>query len=135
MRCWRGDGLGLQKLAQLWHPGVGPVDRDASRGLAALREARHPRAARGSTDKAAALEKLAAETAVALSDVAYVGNDINDAGCLALAGIPIVVMDAHPDVLASARYRTERPGGFGAVREVCDWIAASLSSPVEGKAE
>ena len=34
--------------------------------------------------------------------------------------LPIVVQDAHPDVLAHALYRTTVPGGYGAVREVCD---------------
>jgi 3-deoxy-D-manno-octulosonate 8-phosphate phosphatase (KDO 8-P phosphatase) len=134
VRCFRSDGLGLQKLRQLsipaWvlstetHPVVSK--RCAKLGIPVRQ---------GLANKAAELEKLAAETGVALRDLAYVGNDINDLGCLALAGIPIVVMDAHPDVLSSARYRTERAGGFGAVREVCDWIAASLSSPVEGNAE
>ena len=34
----------------------------------------------------------------------------------------ICVADAYPVALAVARYTTERPGGRGAVREVCDLI-------------
>jgi 3-deoxy-D-manno-octulosonate 8-phosphate phosphatase (KDO 8-P phosphatase) len=131
VRCWRSDGLGLEKLRQLaiptWvlsteaHPTV-------AKRCAKLRvPCRH-----GLSDKAAELVKLAGETGIDPRDMVYVGNDINDAGCLRLVGTPIVVQDAHPDVLPAARYRTRRPGGFGAVREVCDWISASVISAREG---
>ena len=57
--------------------------------------------------------------------VAYVGNDINDLECLNAVGLPIVVQDAHADVQASWRLRTTKPGGRGAVREVCDLVVSS----------
>jgi len=34
----------------------------------------------------------------------------------------IAVADAHADALAAADLVTSRPGGLGAVREVCDWL-------------
>ena len=125
VRCWRGDGLGLQRLRDLAIPAwvlsteTNPVvaHRCAKLGLP-FRQ--------GLTAKHETLVKVAADAGVAMDDVAYIGNDINDADCLRLAGIPIVVFDAHPDVLGLARYRTRTPGGFGAVREVCDWIHASV---------
>jgi 3-deoxy-D-manno-octulosonate 8-phosphate phosphatase KdsC-like HAD superfamily phosphatase len=40
--------------------------------------------------------------------------------CLTHVGLPIVVQDAHPDVVPYASYQTRIPGGYGAVREVCD---------------
>jgi N-acylneuraminate cytidylyltransferase len=55
-------------------------------------------------------------------DVAYVGNDLNDLECMGHVGLPIAVSDAYPQVLRVARLVTTRPGGHGAVREVCDWI-------------
>jgi YrbI family 3-deoxy-D-manno-octulosonate 8-phosphate phosphatase len=55
-----------------------------------------------------------------LDQVAFVGNDINDQTCLNHVGLPIVVKDAHPDVVSMALYQTNHPGGRGAVREVCD---------------
>jgi 3-deoxy-D-manno-octulosonate 8-phosphate phosphatase KdsC-like HAD superfamily phosphatase len=42
--------------------------------------------------------------------------------------LPIVVADAHPDVLHAAVYQTRRPGGHGAVREVCDLVVSSLET-------
>jgi 3-deoxy-D-manno-octulosonate 8-phosphate phosphatase (KDO 8-P phosphatase) len=38
------------------------------------------------------------------------------------AGLAAAVSDATPDTLAAAHYVTRLPGGFGAVREVCELI-------------
>ena len=126
VRSWRGDGLGLEKLRRAgipaWvlsseiHPVVGR--RCEKLGIPCRQ---------GVADKQAGLEALASELDVLLGDVAYVGNDVNDAGCLGAVGVPIVVQDAHPDVLPLARYRTRTPGGFGAVREICEWLSASVA--------
>ena len=126
VRSWRGDGLGLGKLREAgipaWvlstetHPVVGR--RCQKLGIPCRQ---------GLTDKQAALEALASEIGVSLRDVAYVGNDVNDAGCLRVVGVPIVVQDAHPDVLPLARYRTRTAGGFGAVREICEWLSANVA--------
>ena len=127
VRSWRGDGLGLEKLRQAGIPAW------------VLSTETHPVVARrcqklgipfrqGLADKQAALEALASEIGVSLGDVVYVGNDVNDAGCLGVVGLPIVVQDAHPDVLPLAHYRTRTAGGFGAVREICDWLSASVAN-------
>jgi YrbI family 3-deoxy-D-manno-octulosonate 8-phosphate phosphatase len=54
--------------------------------------------------------------------VAFVGNDVNDLDCLGWVGAPLAVQDAVPKVRAVACWITERPGGYGAVREICDLI-------------
>jgi 3-deoxy-D-manno-octulosonate 8-phosphate phosphatase (KDO 8-P phosphatase) len=76
----------------------------------------------GVGDKLALLGKLAKSRAVALEHCACVGDDTPDAPILAAAGLGIAVADAHPDALAAADIVTTRPGGHGAVREVCDWL-------------
>ncbi len=58
------------------------------------------------------------------TQASFLGNDINDLACLAAVGLPMVVADAHPDVVENALYRTRQRGGHGAVREVCDLIGA-----------
>jgi len=125
VRCWRGDGLGLERLRELAIPTwvlsteTNPVvERRCAKLGVPCRQ--------GLPVKHEALLKVAGDEGVALENVAYVGNDINDAECLRLVGVPIVVFDAHPDVLGLARYRTRTRGGFGAVREVCDWVGASV---------
>lgn len=123
VRCWRSDGLGLQKLKALglpcWVLSTEVVPIVARRCEKLGLPVRH-----GLSDKRRALHELAEELQIPLEAVAYVGNDINDLGCLELAGIPMAVQDAYPDAKALARYQTTRPGGYGAVREICDWIAA-----------
>ncbi|TMR94543.1 N-acetylneuraminate synthase family protein [Nonomuraea basaltis] len=68
--------------------------------------------------------------------VAYVGNDVNDLGPMGEVGWPIATPDAHPRVRAAARVVLTRPGGSGAVRELCDRVvAARPEAPVaEAKA-
>ena len=124
VRCWRSDGLGLARLKLAGVESIiistetNPVVGARSRKLAM-------RCLQGCEDKRAALDALAAELGIALEDVAYVGNDINDAACLEAVGLPIVVGESHPDVLPLAKYRTATLGGRGAVREVCDLIVAA----------
>ena len=124
VRCWRSDGLGLTRLTQsgvetaIVSTETNPVVAVRSRKLAM-------RCIHGCADKLAAVRDLARELSVTLDQVAFVGNDINDVSCLEAVGLPIVVQDAHADVLDRAAYRTRAPGGRGAVREVCDLIVAS----------
>ncbi|ROO90050.1 N-acylneuraminate cytidylyltransferase [Actinocorallia herbida] len=82
----------------------------------------------GVADKAAVLEKWLRDAGWDPARVAYVGNDVNDLGCLALVGWPVAVPGAHPDVLAAARLVLTRPGGGGAVREVCDLVRTHKTS-------
>ena len=55
-------------------------------------------------------------------DVAYVGNDVNDADCLRAVGVPVVPADAWPEVRGLAAWVLSRPGGAGCVREFCDGV-------------
>ena len=80
----------------------------------------------GLADKLAALKQFAEERQLALSSVVYVGNDLNDAQCLAAVGCGIVVADAHPSVKDHAAIVLTHRGGEGAVREVCDLILEKL---------
>ena len=73
-------------------------------------------------DKLAALNKLAKSQSVPLEHCACVGDDTPDAPMLHAAGLAIAVADAHPDARAVADLLTTHRGGYGAVREVCDWL-------------
>ena len=54
--------------------------------------------------------------------VAYVGDDVVDLPILIRVGFAATVADAVDDVKAHVDYITNRPGGRGAVREICDLI-------------
>jgi YrbI family 3-deoxy-D-manno-octulosonate 8-phosphate phosphatase len=122
VQCSRFDGLGLRRLER---SGVETlVLSTETNSVVGARCAKLKIACQqGCPDKGKALEEIVTGRGLHYANVAYVGNDVNDLECLQRVGLPIVVHDAHPDVLAFARYRTQRPGGHGAVREVCDLIA------------
>jgi YrbI family 3-deoxy-D-manno-octulosonate 8-phosphate phosphatase len=79
-------------------------------------------------DKRTALEQIIQKLGISLNQVAFVGNDINDLPCLTCVGLPIIVQDAHRDVISCAKYRTKSRGGHGAVREICDLFDRVISS-------
>lgn len=127
VQCYRGDGIGLQKLRRLGIETV-IISTESNPVVSARARKLKIRCVQDCRDKRAALESIAGESGISLAEVAFVGNDINDLPCLSCVGMPIVVHDAHPDVIAHAVYRTSRPGGYGAVREVCDLFEQSLSA-------
>jgi YrbI family 3-deoxy-D-manno-octulosonate 8-phosphate phosphatase len=128
VRCWRSDGLGLTRLKDAGiHAAI--VSTETNPVVTRRSEKLRTRCVQACDDKAAAVRTLADEHGVTLAEVAFVGNDINDLACLRLVGLPIVVQDAHADVLDSAAYRTTALGGRGAVREVCDAIVAARQRP------
>ena len=119
VRCWRGDGLGLRKLERLGIPAI--VISTETNAVVQKRAAKlRIECQNGVEDKYAALTAVTARFGVSMEQVAFVGNDINDAVCLGEVGLPIGVADSHPDIDSCIRYRTRARGGQGAVREVCD---------------
>jgi len=84
-------------------------------------------------DKLQTLRELAARLRVDMSEVAHMGDDINDLPLMEAVGCPIAVADAMPEVIECARIVTEKEGGRGAVREICDIIRRMrLASPDNG---
>ncbi len=79
----------------------------------------------GIADKAAALRGLLDERGVDPARVVYLGNDVNDLPCFPLVGCAVVVADAHPAAKAQADLVLSKPGGQGAVRELCDLLLAN----------
>jgi len=126
VRCFRSDGLGLQKLEQLGIETV-IISTEANPVVSARAHKLKIRCVQDCRDKRAALESIAKESGISLAEVAFVGNDINDLPCLTCVALPIVVQDAHQDVVPTALYQTKNPGGHGAVREVCDLFERVLA--------
>ena len=119
VRCARADGLGLSKLKRLGIHSV-IISTETNPVVSARARKLNIRCVQSVDDKRAALESILREHNLTLEQAAFVGNDINDLPCLTAVALPIVVQDAHPDVLPYARYQTKTRGGYGAVREVCD---------------
>ena len=82
----------------------------------------------GVSDKLATLEELAARSGVAIDAMAYVGDDLADLAVFGHVGVFVGVPNAHPAVIRQADYVTSNPGGFGAVREICDLVITAQST-------
>ena len=76
----------------------------------------------GNSDKVAAFEALAAELGISDTEAVYVGDDLPDLPLLSRVGFSVAVSNAHAEVKAASDYTTDKAGGFGAVREVCDLV-------------
>ena len=98
VRCFRGDGLGLQKLKKLGIETV-IISTEANPVVSARARKLKIRCIQNCQDKRAVLEDIAREQGISLAEVSFVGNDINDLSCLKCVALPIVVQDAHRDVV------------------------------------
>ena len=118
------DGYGIKLLQEL---GVaiavlsgGDVrsgrDRCASLGI--------ERAYFGVVDKVAAFRDVAGSLGVTAAEAAFIGDELVDVPLLSQVGFSATVPDAVDEVKAVVHYVTKRPGGDGAVRELCDLIRA-----------
>ena len=84
----------------------------------------------GCKDKAAAVRDFAARHDLALAEVCFIGDDVNDAGALEICGLAVAPASAQEVATARASLVTVRPGGGGAVREVIDaLLAGGLPAP------
>ncbi|HCU37269.1 MAG TPA: HAD family hydrolase [Armatimonadetes bacterium] len=78
----------------------------------------------GVSDKLDALRTAVSRAGCELADVVYLGDDLNDLTVGQAAGSFVAPADAVAEVLAAADVITTRPGGHGAVRQVCEAIIA-----------
>jgi len=76
----------------------------------------------GIVDKVETYRQLAKQLGVSPEETAYVGDELVDLPMIRMVSFGATVPDAVEEVRAGAAYVTARPGGDGAVREVCDLI-------------
>src|SRR5579859_6948574 len=124
------DGLGLKRLmangievavitARMSHM---VTERTAELGIAHVYQ--------GQESKLTCFEQLIHALKLEPEHVCYTGDDLPDLAVMLRVGLSVAVSNAHPWVLERARWTTQRCGGAGAVREVCDLLLAA-----QGKSE
>lgn len=116
------DGLGL-KLLQANGVEVALVsgrcsDATTRRALELGIEEVH----QGSYDKGTICRRFIVERGLLKEDVCVVGDDILDLAMFAVSGVSFAVADAVEEVRKAADVVLDKPGGSGAVRDVCEWI-------------
>jgi 3-deoxy-D-manno-octulosonate 8-phosphate phosphatase (KDO 8-P phosphatase) len=80
---------------------------------------------KGCKDKAQAVRLLADRHGLALSEICFMGDDVNDLGAMAIVGLAAAPCDAHPRVLERVAFVANRGGGHGAVRELLDAVVSA----------
>jgi len=78
--------------------------------------------------KGLALKRLLEERNIDEAHVVYVGNDINDLPCFEIVGWSVAVADAYPEILRAADFILRKPGGSGAVRELCELLLNAIKT-------
>lgn len=68
------------------------------------------------------LEQLLTEHGLEPSQVAYVGNDLNDVECFKKVGLTFAPSDSHPAILKLASHILPTPGGSGVLRHILDYL-------------
>jgi 3-deoxy-D-manno-octulosonate 8-phosphate phosphatase (KDO 8-P phosphatase) len=88
---------------------------------------------KGCKDKAAALRLFAEARGLALSQICFMGDDVNDVAALELAGLGAAPAGAQECVRRRAALVTRAEGGRGAVRELIDALLAVEHSEQAGR--
>ncbi|MDO5506133.1 MAG: phenylphosphate carboxylase subunit delta [Pseudoxanthomonas suwonensis] len=73
-------------------------------------------------DKRACVQEMLARRGLAAGQVAFMGDDLVDLPALALAGLAAAPANCHPWLHDRVHFTSTRPGGHGAVRELCDLL-------------
>ncbi len=123
--CHRGDGWGLSQLIGKGLPIVvisteeNPVVQARCRklGLECIQ---------GQKDKGAVLKRWLDDRGIDAMNAIYIGNDLNDLSCMKMAGCPVAVADAHPEIKTIARVVLNQKGGQGAIRELAELILSKM---------
>ncbi|WP_322793901.1 acylneuraminate cytidylyltransferase [Bellilinea sp.] len=125
--AYRSDSLGIQALHRA---GVQTLvlSTETDGAVAARGRKMGVPVLQGITDKAARLTEYLREHHLDAREVLFVGNDVNDLPCFDVVGCAVAVADAQPEVLRQADLILTRPGGHGAVRELCDLLLQRLEN-------
>ena len=124
------DGMGLKLLQKA---GIITAIVTQERTKLVMRRAEKlaiPELHQGVMDKLSLVREMAARHRLALSQVAYIGDDANDLETLKVVGFSATPADGMPQVTAVVDYVCQKKGGEGAVREIIEMIlAAKISKP------
>ena len=133
VRCSRRDSLGIFMLRKVGIPFV-VVSKETNFVVAARCEKMEVKFYHGvenSEGKLAILKRIVGEMKLEMSQVAYIGDDVNDIEPMQVVGLPVSVADGHSKVKFCAKFTTKAVGGQHAVREVCELILTAQGHAIE----
>ncbi len=116
------DGLGISMLLS---QGIGAAILSGRESAVTSRRAEElgiSKVLQGIKDKIKALRQMSEEMSLNPSEIAYMGDDANDAECLGWAGIGFAPSDSRREALDAADVVVPSRGGYGAVRDAVEII-------------
>ena len=119
------DGLGLKMLMST---GVEVVIITGRKSMVVEHRAKElgiDEVWQGFKDKGALSRKIIGEKGLEKNEVCCIGDDLPDLAMFMEAGLRIAVADGVEEVREEADFVTNKKGGYGAVREACEWILKS----------
>lgn len=119
------DGYGIVLLRQTDIQIAVISGRDTPAVFHRLTQLKIPHIFLGQLEKITAFESLLKQLKITPEEVAYMGDDLPDIDVMQKVGLPIAVHNAMPAVKKIATLCTEKKGGEGAVREICDLLFAA----------
>ncbi len=76
----------------------------------------------GVRDKASVIREISKEYMIDISEIAYVGDDINDLEAIKMVGWGCCPADAEKCIQEESDYVAKKSGGNGVIREIADFI-------------
>jgi 3-deoxy-D-manno-octulosonate 8-phosphate phosphatase (KDO 8-P phosphatase) len=76
----------------------------------------------GQKNKGDAFEILLKENELLAEECVYIGDDLIDIPVMTQVGVAVAVADAASSVADYCDFKTKTNGGYGAVREVIEWL-------------
>ncbi len=119
------DGMGMVNLIRANIPIAIISGRSSGSVTRRMQELGVKHVFQGIENKLPTFEQLIKDLGISAEHVAYVGDDTPDLTIMQHVGYKIAVANAVPEVRSMADWVTQRNGGEGAVREVCDWILSN----------
>lgn len=132
VRCSRRDGMGIENLR---NRGIKLMilSKEANPVVRARAQKLKMDVMNQVDDKLPVLDKWRQEQGLAWEELVYIGNDINDVGCMKAAGLSFAPADAHDAALAVADRALTCRGGQGAIREMSDILISEELIAVPNK--
>jgi len=123
----RSDGMGLEMLQKKTDIDVVVMSKETNPVVTARCDKLVIQVFQSVDQKEKTLIELMDEKKVTSEEVVYVGNDLNDIDCFPIVGYAVVPNDAFVIARRKADLVLDHPGGFGAVRDICEMLIEKFS--------
>lgn len=117
--CSRADGLAFDLLRQ-WRVRTVIMSTETNPVVRARAAKLRVPVLQALMDKGKAVQDFSRKAGIALANVMFVGNDLNDLPAMQNVGYPVAVANAHPAVKKIAWKVLRTNGGEGVAREVVE---------------